>query len=215
MQFIIQPIEGDLIWDNDSNGPKGNQPPDVTDTPACITITVGLVRTDKRSNSGVVIKFLSLFGTELGGTSASEGIKNKRPIKSLTLVACQIRFCLSVNLEEPGSSHRKENFTRSQSRVLHPWVLPCISCENTITQPVCQHTAVGRLPITAWIPPVWVFNGWLQHLLPAFSHNFKGSRFEKRHRTRKAVWWNLDWWHSRSSRMRLVVVLQCCNSASA
>lgn len=72
LQFIIHLIEGDLILDNDSEGPKGNQPPDVTDTRACITITVGA---DKRSNSSAVIKFLSLFGTELAGTSASEGIK--------------------------------------------------------------------------------------------------------------------------------------------
>lgn len=75
LQFIIHLIEGDLILDNDSEGPKGNQPPDVTDTRACITITVAVARTDKRSNSGAVIKFLSLFGTELAGTSASEGIK--------------------------------------------------------------------------------------------------------------------------------------------
>lgn len=29
LQFIIHPIEDDLILDNDSDGPKGNQPPDV------------------------------------------------------------------------------------------------------------------------------------------------------------------------------------------
>lgn len=75
LQFIIHPIEGDLILDNDSDGPKGNQPSDVTDTWMRITIPVSVARTDKRSNSGVVIKFLSLFGTELHGTLAFEGNK--------------------------------------------------------------------------------------------------------------------------------------------